>query len=69
MSQSIPTPRNGADPIATSPTRPRPWPSTRRAVSPFGVVPGFVLGATGTAFACPTSPRRPSPRHGAAWTL
>lgn len=69
MSQSIPTPRNGAAPIATSPNRPRPWPSSRRPVSPSAGVPALVLGGTGTAFACTTSPLRLSPWHGTAWTL
>lgn len=58
MSQSVPTPRDGATPVASSPTRPRPWPSTRRFVLPIVAAAVLTLVSAGTAFAC-TTPAKP----------
>jgi hypothetical protein len=61
MSQSIPTPRDGATPVASSPTRPRPWPSTRRFVLPIVVAAAaLILVPAGSAFACVTPPKPPT---------
>jgi hypothetical protein len=64
MPESIPTLRNGTVPVASSPTRPRPWSSTRRIVLSFVAATTFVLGGTGTALACTTPPRPPGPPCG-----
>jgi hypothetical protein len=59
MSQSIPAPRDGAAPVASAPTRPRPWPSTRRILLPIVAAALLAVGSAGPAFACVLPPPQP----------
>jgi hypothetical protein len=60
MSQTIPPPRDGANPVPENTTRPRPWPAVRRLLFPL-VAAGALLLPAGQALACTTPPSPPKP--------
>jgi hypothetical protein len=60
MPQTIPPPRDGANPSPESVARPRPWPMGRRLMLPI-ITAVFALVPAGGALACTSTPTPPAP--------